>query len=235
MKKVFSIVLLIALGIVIGMVVNSPESVPQDISQPIPVEPDGGIGDGALPLEEIVELEESEGTRIPEREICVGEYCDGSMLGEGDFTVLQIPLISGRGDVGCGSGLFFAPHTVQPKTLAVLDATYRLLFDLKPLPEVESDDVRNVVGFEDMLFYNGVSLTSDGVARLELEGSTSYIYSCTIPEFRAQIEQAALQFDTVSSLEVYLNGELWDWCEYSQADPEEDGCNLTPKYWISSE
>lgn len=180
--------------------------------------------------------EESQEVRVPEREICVGEYCDGSMLSDdpsSEITALNIPLITSEGDIGCREGLIFAPHTV-PKTQAVLDATYKTLFDIKFAPEILSDDVRNIVALEEELFYRGVSLDSEGTARVLLEGEATVIYNCTIPTFRAQIEQAALQYDTVNTLEVYLNNEQWDWCDFSQADPEEDGCDVTPKYWVAT-
>lgn len=172
--------------------------------------------------------------REPSEYICVGEYCDGSMSGDdlSSITVLQIPVVTSNGNIGCGNGIIFAPHAV-PRTQAVLNASYEKLFDLKYLPEIEADDVRNVVALEDMLFYSGVSLDDSGTAKLLLEGESTQIYNCTIPTFKAQIEQTALQFDTVNSLEVYLNDELWDWCDFSQADPSEDGCDVNPKYWIS--
>ena len=56
--------------------------------------------------------------------------------------------------------------------------------------------------------------------------------SCMIPQFRAQIEQAALQYESVQELRVHLNNTLWDWCDYSMADPSEDGCDTNPKHWV---
>jgi hypothetical protein len=177
------------------------------------------------------DIQEVSPVRTPDSEICVGEYCDGSMSGEDDFTVVNIPLISGQGDIGCGVGLIFAPHTIEPATVAVLDATYRTLFDLQELPEIESDDVRNYVAADNLLFYENVSV-NNGTARLNLSGE-SRVYSCQIPAFRAQIEQAALQFSTVENLEVFINGEAWDWCDFSEADPSEDGCDQNPKLWVA--
>ena len=169
--------------------------------------------------------------RTTDREICVGEYCDGHMSGEDNFTVVQVPLITSGGDVGCGDKIIFAPHTVEPKTTAVLDATYRTLFELKEFPEIKEDNVRNVVGSEMKLIYEGVSL-KDRVARLQLSGMTETIAHCSVPAFRAQIEQAALQFNTVNTLEVYINGDQWDWCDYSDAEPEESGCDTTSRHWV---
>lgn len=170
--------------------------------------------------------------RTPNREICVGEYCDGHMSGEDDFTVVHVPLLSEGGEIGCGDDIFLAPHTVKPKTTAVLDATYQTLFELKPDPEIEADNIRNVVGTETQLWYDGVIL-KDGLASLYLTGRTQNIVHCSVPAFRAQIEQAAFQFESVDSIEVYINDEKWDWCDYSEADPQESGCDTAPKYWVT--
>lgn len=203
------------------------QALPQDNLVSV-IEQEQEVENDVIETEEPVEITE----RTPDREICVGEYCDGSMSGEDDFTVVQVPLITSGGDVGCGDDIFFAPHVVEPKTKAVLDATYRTLFDLKAQSEIEADDIRNIVGSETELMYDDVTLNS-GVATLQLSGRTRNVVHCAVPAFRAQIEQAAFQFDTVETLEVYINDERWDWCDYSDADPEEDGCDTTPKYWVT--
>lgn len=183
-----------------------------------------------IPVEEKVVLM----NRVPSRYVCVGEYCDGSMEGDNQAsrTVLQIPLIKEGGNIGCGVGIFFAPHWT-PKTPAVLDATYRLLFDLKSQPEIASDGFRNTVGEYLGLHYKSVSIV-DGTAKLMLEGNMYGPGHCAEPELRAQINQTAFKFDSVKKIEVYLNGKLFDWCQTSQADPSEDKCDTTPKYWIDT-
>jgi len=180
----------------------------------------------STPVEDKIILED----RVPSRYVCVGEYCDGSMQDDNPAsrTVLQIPLIKEGGNIGCGVGIFFAPHWT-PKTSAVLDATYRLLFDLKPLPEIATDGFRNTVGEYLGLHYKSVSIV-DGTAKLMLTGNMTGPGHCAEPELRAQINQAAFHFDSVKKIEVYLNGKLFDWCSMSDADPSEDGCDTTPKY-----
>ncbi|MBP6904649.1 MAG: hypothetical protein KBB91_01145 [Candidatus Pacebacteria bacterium] len=174
------------------------------------------------------------GERMPSKYACVGEYCDGSMMDDNSAsrTVLQIPLVTDGGNVGCGAKIFFAPHWVS-KTTGVLDATYRLLFDLKSVPEIEADGFRNVVGMYTRLHYDSVSI-ANGTAKLMLKGIMYGPGHCAEPELRAQIDQAAFQFPTVNKLEVYLNGQLFDWCTTSDADPSEDHCDTTPKYWIDT-
>jgi hypothetical protein len=172
--------------------------------------------------------------RVPSQYACVGEYCDGSMQDDNPSsrTVLKIPLVKQGGNIGCGSGIFFAPHWV-PKTTAVLDATYRLLFDLKPWPEIEGDGFHNTVGSYLGLHYDSVSITN-GSAKLMLSGNMAGPGHCAEPELRAQIDQAAFQFDSVKKIEVYLNGKVFDWCTTSDADVEESHCDTTPRYWIDS-
>lgn len=172
--------------------------------------------------------------RIPTKYVCVGEFCDGSgdSNSAANRTVVQIPLIKDGGKIGCGVGIFFAPHTV-PKTTAVLDATYKLLFDLKPNPEISSDGFRNTVGEYNALQYESVSITN-GTAKLLLSGDMTGPGHCAEPELREQINQAAFHFDSLKKIEVYLNGKLFNWCWMSDADPSEDHCDTNPRYWIDT-
>jgi hypothetical protein len=187
--------------------------------------------------EEITEETLEEATpevRTPTEPICVGEYCDGSMSGDDyleKYTVLQIPLTADGGTIGCGAKIVFAPHAVS-KTRGVMDATYKLLFDLKPSSEIVEDGLRNVVGAYTHLFYDSVTL-KNGTAKLYLSGSMYGPGHCAEPELRAQIEQGALQFETVNKLEVYLNGELFNWCEMDMSDGE-GPCPEQPQYWVVS-
>ncbi|MCF7834147.1 MAG: hypothetical protein K9L98_02200 [Candidatus Pacebacteria bacterium] len=173
----------------------------------------------------------SELERKPSRYFCVGEFCDGSGSGNQDsLTVLKIPLVTSGGNVGCGSKIFFAPHTVA-KTTAVLDATYKMLFDIKTESEIQTVEARNPIGSYTKLFYQSVSI-KDGTAKVMLTGNMYGPGECSFPEIREQINQSAFQFDTVSKIEVYLNGEIFDWCSVSDADISESKCDKIPRYWI---
>ena len=48
---------------------------------------------------------------------------------------------------------------------------------------------------------------------------------------KAQIEQSALQFDTVNKLEVYINNEIFNWCSLDMSNGE-GSCPEEPKLWI---
>lgn len=174
--------------------------------------------------------------RIPSQFACVGEYCDGHMSGD-DYrdrlTTIQVPLIrypEQGGTIGCGAEIFFAPHAV-PKTTAVLDATYKLLFDIKPIPEIPADGFGNTVGAYTKLFYDRVTL-QNGTAKVYLTGDMYGPGHCAEPELRAQMTEAALQYPTVNRVEVYLNNKLFDWCAMDQSDGE-GPCPENPQWWIA--
>jgi len=171
-------------------------------------------------------------TRTPSKFVCVGEYCDGSAQGDDlELTVLQIPLIQDGGTIGCGAEIFFAPHGIS-KTKTPLDETYKLLFDLKPVPEIQIDSFRNPIGNYTQLLYKSVIL-KDGIAKVYLTGNLYSPGHCSLPEIRAQITSASLRFNTVNTVEVYLNGTVYNWCEQDQSDGE-GLCPETPDYWTET-
>lgn len=117
-----------------------------------------------------------------------------------------------------------------PQSTAVLDAGYTKLFSLGSNP-TESEFVRNYVD-DSGLDFDSVSL-SNGVARLNLDGQYRGMHFGNFG-FRQQINALAFQYSTVNSIEVYLNGNRFDWCIASEADESESGCDTTPKYWIDA-
>lgn len=193
-------------------------------------------GEQTIPIKEITTtkpaLVPEKSDRTPTQFACVGEYCDGSMAG-GNFleknTVIKIPLISDGGNLGCGAKIFFAPHTI-PKTTAVLDATYKLLFDIKAGPEIPTDGFRNTVAGYTKLFYDRVTL-ENGTAKVYLTGSMYGPGHCAEPEIQSQMIQAALQYSTVNNVEIYLNGKVYDWCAMDESDGE-GSCPEIPQLWV---
>lgn len=169
--------------------------------------------------------------RIPTRYACVGEYCDGSMSGESEkYTVIKLPFIKEGGEIGCGVSVFYSLDTV-PKTTAVLEATYKRLFDIKMWPEIKEDGFHNTVASFNYLYFDKATL-QDGLVKVYLLGQVTSPGTCADPEFKAQIEAVAFQFPNVSKIEVYLNNKLFDWCLLDVSDGE-GGCNKSPKYWIT--
>ncbi|MEA4910779.1 hypothetical protein SDC9_07724 [bioreactor metagenome] len=182
----------------------------------------------------IVQIKDPEtGNRIPSRYACIGEYCDGSMYGDNHkeiFTVIQVPLIKDGTTIGCGADIFYAPHAV-PKTEKVLETTYSLLFDIKHGPEISTDGFRNTVAGFEKTFFDKVVL-NNGIAKVYLTGSVMSPGICADPEFKAQIEAAAFQFDSVKEVQVYLNDKRFDWCILDLSDGE-GPCKAGPQYWIT--
>jgi hypothetical protein len=182
--------------------------------------------------EDISDAEEGQGGILID-DVCAEGMCTGDRFPEDmAVTTITVPLIfddlTGSGSFGCGVDVELVPFDV-PETLAVLDASYQMLFTLphEPLPEF-----RNTVVSYENLQYDSVAIV-DGVAKLKLNGSLYGPGHCAEPELRGQISRTALQFPTVDTVEVYLNDELYDWCELDVSDGE-GGCNDGPMYWIDS-
>lgn len=190
---------------------------------------DGKIEGGGVNKDEITTSDNS--VRIPTKYACVGEFCDGSGYGDdirNNLTVIYIPLITDGGDIGCNAKIFMSPHTVD-KTSKVLEATYKLLFDIKHDPEIQADGFRNTVAAFDRVFFDSVTL-GDGVAKVYLSGNINSPDTCADPEFKAQIETAAFEYKTVKSIEVYLNNKIFDWCTLDMSDGE-GVCKNGPQLW----
>lgn len=152
----------------------------------------------------------------------------------GEMATILVPLITQSsigadfGPFGCGAYLSFVPRQV-PQTSAVLNATYNWLFS-NPA-SFDGGNYYNTVATQTNLDFQSVEIVN-GTAKVYLTGSVMD-YGCSFAVFAGQIEQAALQYPTVSGIEVHVNGEVFDWCSISQADPEESGCDENPKPWNS--
>lgn len=168
------------------------------------------------------------------RYACIGEFCDGSGADDGvERTVVNVPLIQQEGSpvIGCGVSIVYAPHTV-PQTQEVLNATYELLFSLLPGSEIAGDPY-NTLGSYAQLYYQNVSI-SNGIAKVNLTGSIVGPGHCSVPEVRAQVTAAALQYDSVQRVDVYLNGKIYDWCEQDESGGE-GSCPEIPELWQDSD
>lgn len=101
----------------------------------------------------------------------------------------------------------FASQPVTPTT-APLTAAMNALFGIQ---NAEVDGYYNfIANTRDTLSFDQ-AVVENGVARIYLEGELSGLAGvCDNPRAQIQIEETALIFDTVSSVEIYLNGELAD-------------------------
>jgi hypothetical protein len=103
--------------------------------------------------------------------------------------------------VGCGDSA--VPVTVTiPRTQGVLRAALEKLLSAKQQFYGES-------GFYNALYQSDLQLKSvtidQGKAIIHLTGTVMLGGVCDSPRFEAQIEQTALQFSTVSNVEVFIN------------------------------
>ncbi len=158
----------------------------------------------------------------------------GGTASVGGQTTIMVPVIileesnystADFGRFGCSTHIKFIPQQV-PETQAVLNATYEWLFN----NNYQTSQYSNIVPTQQTsLNYQSVEIVN-GVAKVYLTGSMRE-YGCAFSAFAGQIEQAALQYPSVNDIQVYVNGQLFDWCLISQADPEESGCDENPKLW----
>lgn len=152
-----------------------------------------------------------------------------------ETTQVSIPLASldkpgDFGPFGCQQYINF--HTLEiPKTQAVLDGVYTQLFSL-PYEAIPGVEDKNIIASQENLSFDSVTL-ENGLASLYLSGTVMGNH-CADEVFRHQIEQSAFQFDTVNSLQVFVNNEIFDWCVLSDADPSESGCDTNPRPWIKN-
>lgn len=155
------------------------------------------------------------------------------VLNQNGTMALMVPMLSENsvnadfGPFGCGTYIQFVEKEV-PQTQAVLNATYQWLFN----NNYQESGLVNLVPVQQVNLNFQNAEIQNGIAKVYLTGSVME-YGCAFAGFAGQIEQAALQYPTVNDIEVYLNGQLFDWCSISQADPEEDGCDTTSKLWNS--
>lgn len=129
------------------------------------------------------------------------------------------------GPYGCGTYLAMIDRQL-PSSPAVLNSVYSWMFS-QPY-DIDNGSYANYADSY-RVTYNTVSLTG-GVAKLYLTGSMTGPGHCAEPAFKAQVEQAAFQYPTVNVLEVYLNGQLFNWCSISDA-PNEGNCAQGPQVW----
>jgi LysM repeat protein len=132
--------------------------------------------------------------------------------GDGDqnlFTRTNIYLIAledeGRSgmQIGCGDSVVPVEIEIEP-TLAVLTAAMNALLDLDERFYGES-------GLYNALYNSNLNVESinlvDGQATINLTGDVSLGGVCDVPRFEAQLRQTALQYYTVDSVEITINGE----------------------------
>jgi murein DD-endopeptidase MepM/ murein hydrolase activator NlpD len=117
------------------------------------------------------------------------------------FRQTDIYLIQeGTGSVGCGDSV--VPYTVSIEpTVAPLTAAYEQLFSLG----TEAYGYRNALGNSDLAL-GGIDIVN-GVATVNLTGDFSIAGTCSAPRVEAQLRQTALQYVTIDSVNIFINGQ----------------------------
>ena len=129
---------------------------------------------------------------------------------ESENMTIKIPSWDLSGEIA------YTEYTV-PKTAGVLNTTYKKMFELQG-----SD------GYEG-LSYESV-IINDGVAAVDLSGIFFPAGDFSGAYLRNNINAAAFQFESVDSIVVYVNGEIFDWCVEDMSGGE-GGCPQIPMYW----
>jgi hypothetical protein len=128
------------------------------------------------------------------------------------FSTVELPMLMGDyydlglelEDAGCDK-LYWITRNITP-TAAPLNATYSELFSY----DVELDFfVGNYAAQQSDLDFDYAEI-ENGTAKVYLNGTAEIsIGECDSERLRIQITAAAMQFNTVKSVEIYLNGELY--------------------------
>jgi hypothetical protein len=122
-------------------------------------------------------------------------------------TNVDIYLVSlGEGDIGCGDDVS-AINVEIPPTQAPLPAAINELLSMK-------DRIDPETGLYNSLYRSNLSIQSieitSGNTSIQLSGDFLIDSDCDLPRVIAQIEQVALQFSEVTSVEVIINGSVID-------------------------
>jgi len=107
--------------------------------------------------------------------------------------------------VGCGDSLVPVEMRIAP-TLGVLRAALNELFKLEGQQHYGESGLYNAL-FQSHLAIENVAVM-DGKARIDLSGKLSLGGTCDNPRVEEQLTALALQFSTVTSVQITVNGEL---------------------------
>lgn len=122
------------------------------------------------------------------------------------FVALEDAGASGE-EIGCGDSLVPVEVGIDP-TIAPLGPAFEALLDVKD-EYYGSSGLYNALHSSGLRYEQGI-VYDDGTAVIDLSGSVNFTGECDLPRFRAQLEQTALQFDTVDRVAIFINGEPLD-------------------------
>ncbi len=105
--------------------------------------------------------------------------------------------------IGCGDSLVAVEVAVEP-TLAVLRAALTALLNLPAAATYGESGLYNALYLSDLQI-ESLDI-SDRQATIALSGTLVYGGECDIPRIEAQLTELALQFSTVDSVSILVNG-----------------------------
>jgi len=109
--------------------------------------------------------------------------------------------------VGCGDSVVAVKRQLSAPTRAPLRAALQELLSIH-------DENYGQSGLRNALFGSNLTIDSvtieNGVAKIAVSGTMSLAGECDDPRFKAQLEYTALQFSTVTGVEITVNGTPLD-------------------------
>jgi hypothetical protein len=173
-----------------------------------------------------MEPEESSVTTQPQESPSIDEECTSNDCpAEDGEMIVTIPILD-------GSDIVMVQRYV-PQSQAVLNSVYTALFNA-PATVLYGEFENHSQGRNTIPNY-GVDFDSvtinSGVAQVYITGTFEPQTPVSDFNFRQQINEAAFQYDSVDSIQVFLNGNLFDWC-IADMSGGENGCPNQPRYWF---
>ena len=232
MKKILLIIIIVLLGFILFNQFSQPSDIGNidlDFSEFSSYEQEEGGADPVLIESQEQETQtspsnETEDDTVAQQEECSSDDCPA---GEGKM-IVKIPIVSNTGEI-------ILVDRYVPESPAVLNAVYRALFDAPRTVlygEFEAHSQGSNPSSGSGLDFQSVAI-NNSVATVNLVGNFMTQEMADFA-FRKQINEAAFQYPSVDIVEVFLNGERFDWCIADQSDGE-GGCPDDPRYWIDAE
>ncbi|MEL6272576.1 MAG: LysM peptidoglycan-binding domain-containing protein [Chloroflexota bacterium] len=131
-------------------------------------------------------------------------FTGANLFTEADIYLISLGTAPGGEGLGCGDEVVAVPVNLEP-TVAPLRGAFTVLlggdFDV-------DDDLYNALAGSALTFEEASIL--GGRATVRLRGNLPAAGTCDVPRIIAQLRQTALQFSTVHSVEILVNGQPLD-------------------------
>jgi len=106
--------------------------------------------------------------------------------------------------IGCGDSVVAVDREIPP-TKAVLKAAMEQLVSIKDKNYGQSG-LYNAL-YQSSLNVESVSIDDNGKATIKLSGTLQLVGTCEDPRIEAQLRETAMQFPTVKSADIFVNGK----------------------------